>query len=86
MPGRRGQVSPLTEEWQAATRAKYELSTLGFLPERCLERLPALYEPWEALVAVGETVILLHPPVPLSGVSMGINRGCRQNDRSLADG
>ena len=36
-------------------------------------------------LAVGETDILLHPPVPLSGVSIGINRGCHQND-SLADG
>ena len=38
--------------------------------------------------AVGESsVILLHPPpVPLVGVSTGINRGCRQNDRPLADG
>ena len=28
-----------------------------------------------AEAAVGETVILWHPPVPLSGVSIGINRG-----------
>ena len=28
-----------------------------------------------AIVAVGETVILLHPPVPVLGVSTGINRG-----------
>ena len=26
------------------------------------------------------------PPAPLSGVSTGINRGCHQNDRTLADG
>ena len=36
-------------------------------------------------LAVGETVILLHPPLPLVGVSIGKNRGCQQND-SLADG
>ena len=36
-------------------------------------------------VAVGETVILLHPPLPLVGVVIWINRGCHQND-SLADG
>ena len=35
--------------------------------------------------AVGETVILLHPPLPLSGVSTRIKRGCKQND-SLTDG
>ena len=36
-------------------------------------------------VAVGETVTLLHPPLPLVGVSMWIERGHQQND-SLADG
>ena len=39
----------------------------------------------KALLAIGETVILMAPPVPLVVVSLGINRGCRQND-SLADG
>ena len=39
----------------------------------------------KALIAVGETVILLHPTLPLAGVSIGIKRGCHQND-SLADG
>lgn len=28
---------------------KYQLSVRGFLPERCLEKLPAQWEPWEAL-------------------------------------
>ena len=36
-------------------------------------------------VAVGETVILLHPSLLLAGVLIEINRGCHQND-SLADG
>ena len=36
-------------------------------------------------LAVGETVILLHPPLPLVGVSIGMKMGCRQDD-SLADG
>ena len=39
----------------------------------------------EALLAPDETVILLTPPVPLLGVSIGINRGCHQND-SLVNG
>ena len=38
-----------------------------------------------ARLAVGETVILLHPLLPLVGVSIGIESGCQQND-SLADG
>ena len=36
-------------------------------------------------VAVGETVILLHPPLHFSGVSIRMERGCQQND-SLANG
>ena len=28
-------------------------------------------------LAVGETVVLLHPPSPLAGVSIGMERGCR---------
>ena len=39
-----------------------------------------------ASVAVGETVFLLHPPLPLSGISIGMERGCQYNDRTLADG
>ena len=38
-----------------------------------------------ASVAVGKTAILLHPPLPLVGVSIGMERRCQQND-SLADG
>ena len=30
--------------------------------------------------AVGETVILLTPPLPLVAVSIGMERGCQQND------
>ena len=36
-------------------------------------------------VAVGETVILLHPPLLLVVLSIGMERGYQQND-SLADG
>ena len=36
-------------------------------------------------LAVGESsVILLHPPLPLEGVSAGMEKGCQQN--GLADG
>ena len=38
-----------------------------------------------ALPAVGEIVILLHPPLPLVGVSIVMERECQQSD-SLADG
>ena len=36
-------------------------------------------------LAIGETVILLHPPLPLVGVSIAMERERQQND-SLADG
>ena len=36
-------------------------------------------------LAVGETVILLHSPLPSVGVSIWMERGCQQND-GLADG
>ena len=40
----------------------------------------------EERTAVGETaVILMHPPLSVVGASIGIERGCQQND-SLADG
>ena len=38
-----------------------------------------------AIIAVGETVILLPPPLPSVGVSGGMKKGVEQND-SLADG
>ena len=44
---------------------------------RCSRQAPA---------ANGETVILLHPPLPLAGVSIGMERGCPQHDRTLAGG
>ena len=47
---------------------------------RCL--LDDRRQPW----AVGESsVSLLHPPLPLAGVSIWTERGCQQND-SLTDG
>ena len=39
----------------------------------------------EVFLAVGETVILLHPPLPSVGVSIWMERGCQRNN-SLADG
>ena len=38
-----------------------------------------------AYLAAGETVILSHPPLPLAGVSVGIEKGCQESD-SPADG
>ena len=41
--------------------------------------------PTPGRLAVGETIILLHPPLPLAVVSMGMKRERQQND-SLANG
>ena len=61
-------------ERQSAPGATGEADTLGrFAPAS------------GAGAAVGETVILLHPPLPLVGVSMETTRECQQND-SFADG
>ena len=37
-------------------------------------------------LAVGEIVTLLHPLLPVAGVSIWTMRECQQNDRTLADG
>ena len=50
----------------------------GGLQDQLLESIPAG-------LAVGETFILLHPPLPLVGVSIETLRECQQND-SLTDG
>ena len=50
------------EGWQSPAAA---------LPTELLEQI------FEAMPAVGETVILLHPPLSSLGVSIGINRGCQ---------
>ena len=39
----------------------------------------------EVVLAVGETAIMMHPPLPLVGVSIRMGRERQQND-SLADG
>ena len=41
----------------------------------------------EQHLAVGKSSVnLLHPPLPLVGVSMWTERGCQQSDDSLANG
>ena len=49
-----------------------------------LERVVGLLRPAPRL-AIDETVILLHPPLPLVGVPIVMERGCQQND-SLVNG
>ena len=50
-----------------------------------LERSMGLDEFVAASVAIGETIILLHPPLPSVGVSIWMERERQQTD-SLADG
>ena len=55
------------------------------IPQPIFEEYLKEVEPRFTQVAGGETVILLHPPLPLVGVSTVMDRGCQQND-CLADG
>ena len=57
-------------------------STTGFGPAKVppfAKGLPNLVG-GAVFLAVGETVILLHPPLPVAGVSIGMERECQQND------
>ena len=47
---------------------------------------PAAGRDGPAALAICEAVILLHPPLPLAGVSIGTERELQQNDRTLANG
>ena len=60
-------------------RSGHRLPALGSL-RRLLAEQEVL-----ARLAVGETVVLLHPPLPLVGVSMAMERERQQND-SLVNG
>ena len=68
----RTKMAPITSDWvcvQSLVLAADDIKSV-------VMRVP---------VAVGETFILLHPLLPLVGVSIEKERGCQQND-SLADG
>ena len=69
--------------------ARYEVTEAQLLLRWAVQQgwpvLPKSSKPERVRVAVGETVILLTPPLSLVGVSTGIESGRQQND-SLADG
>ena len=69
-----------------ALRRQYRMCVLAELPK--LTMLDDQAVTWEELeaaelmkaqapIAIGETVILLHPPLPLIGVSIWMERGCQ---------
>ena len=70
---------PLSRRTHQAALAKRELvyEAMGSLPD--------IMAVATAHLAVGETVILLHPPLVVVGVSIGMEREHQQND-SLTDG
>ena len=51
-----------------------KLDANGELAEFCDKLEGAARDTIEAGIAVGETVILLHPPLPLAGVSIAMER------------
>ena len=73
-----GHPLPTDPRWRLELLVRGDLDLLTDAP--LLQRLQALVN-----LAVGETVILLHPLLPSVGVSIWMERGCQQND-SLADG
>ena len=78
-------VSSATDDEFGTPRAEIPASAVRGGTLSAAAAAPAYTYPFGVRVAPDETVILLHPPVSLYGVSIGINRGCRQND-SLANG
>ena len=54
-------------------------------PTATMASCAAFSETSEYHLAISETVILLHPPLPLVGVSIVVERERQQND-SLAEG
>ena len=79
-----GYLAVLLERWEQPLNGWLgaDPAEPGAVPDRVLALVAGL----GACLAVGETVILLHPVLPLVGVSIGMKRGCQQNDRTLADG
>ena len=81
--------APVTS-WEDVARTVEE--ELGAHPDKlfaAFARAPiasgSLAQVHEAVLAVGEIVILLASLLPLVGISVGAERGCQQND-SLANG
>ena len=96
LPDRRAPAEPAAAAAVVSTRCR----PMKARTQRSAHRCRPHPEPWAstaasaarrpisthgARLAVGETVILLHPPLPLVGASVGKERGCQQNG-SLADG
>ena len=78
-----------SEAAPAGTQAPAQ-STLAAAPARCLIAATTAQQICSVVtrsVAVGETVILLmHPPLPLAGVSIWMERGCGVSKMAVLDG
>ena len=77
------------KELTARVWRAWRAPTAPVVPDRMLERVVeqqqlALRPHLGLACAVGQTVILLHPPLPSAGVSTRMERGCQQNDRTPA--
>ena len=70
-----------TAKWQNGKKAKRHLQHV----KRYVTAGPRIVRARLANLDVGETAILLHPPLHLVGVSIAMERGCQQNG-GLADG
>ena len=79
-----GQESPAVALWAVEQHIHPDYGGSSFFNDIALLRLNESVPSSVATLAVGETVILLHPPLPVLGVSIVMERGRPQNE-SLAD-
>ena len=81
-----GQESPAVALWAVEQHIHPDYGGSSFFNDIALLRLnESVPSSVATLARVGETVILLHPPLPVLGVSKVMEKGRQQND-GLADG
>ena len=82
-----GQESPAVALWAVEQHIHPDYGGSSFFNDIALLRLnESVPSSVATLARVGETVILLHPPLTLVGILIGMRRRRQQNGRTLADG
>ena len=78
-------VSATARPHRAAVPGRVHVPVHRLVPVRRLARQRLHVDRPREPLAISETVILLHPPLPIVGVSIGMERERQQND-SLVNG
>ena len=69
---------PMFAVWTAKVRTRWRFAALDELADDFEEHAASLLDQCNSKVAVGESsAILLHPPLPLVGASIVMERGCQ---------